>query len=156
MIPVSTLPTAVAALTAQIQAQVDTQEGANTGAVGVFTGDEDIERPPDRIIVMTGHTRTVFHEDFIGDLSQYALREVYNIDVTCSSYSGDPDGVANMNRAWVLAGYVETAVRTDPSLGTTVLIARPGASREGNSYWTANPIGRQTDVILTIYVETLN
>lgn len=153
-IPVSTVPTAIAALTSQIQTQVNTDP--NPGSIQVFNGDEDMNRPNDRILVATNVRRTVTHREFIGSLQLGALEEAYTIDVLVSAYSGDPDGVANMNRAWVLAGYVETAVRTDPTLGTTVLIARPAGTQGGQSYYTESPTGRQTDIIVSIFVDTLN
>ena len=155
-IPVSTVPLAIAAMTSQIQTQVNTGEGSNAAAVAVFTGDEDINRPNDRIIVGTMVNRTVTDEAFLGSLQTGSVEERYTVDVLVSSYSGDPDGVANMNRAWVLVGYVEEAVRTDPTLGTTVLIARPAATKDGQSYWTTSPVGRQCDIVVSILVDTLN
>ena len=155
-IPVSTVPAAIAALTSQIQAQVTGNEGANAGAVAVFTGDEDANRPNDRIIVATNVDRRVRHDAFIGSYQTGALEEDYVIDVLVSSYSGDPDGVANMTRAWTLAGYVETAVRTDPSLGSTIVVATPAGTKGGQSYWTDSPTGRQTDIIVMVEVKTIN
>ena len=153
-IPVSTVPSAIAALTSQIQTQVNTDPSAT--AIAVFTGDEDRNRANDRIIVATNVNRTVTHEAFLGSLQLGSLEEKYTIEVLVSAYSGDPDGVANMNRAWVLAGYVETAVRTDPTLGSSVLIARPAGTRGAQSYWTADPVGRQCDITVAIFVDTLN
>lgn len=157
-IPVSTVPTAIAALTSQIQTVVNSGEGTNAPSVGLFTGDEDggMYRPNDRIIVATNVRRTVKPQVLMGSYQQGSLNETYTIDVLVSSYTGDNDPVTNMNRAWVLVGYVETAVRTDPTLGTDVLESHPGGTQGGQSYFTEDPIGRQTDIIVSVDVLTLN
>jgi hypothetical protein len=153
-IPVSTVPAAVAALTSQIQTQVNTDPAAST--ILVIAGQEGSDAPDDLIIVARNIQRRVTERTFIGDLSAQSLEETYTIDVLCSSWSGDPDPVANMNRAWVLAGYVETAVRTDPSLGGIVLIARPAGTTDGYSRVSETPVGRLTEITVAVFVDTLN
>ena len=155
-IPVSTVPAAIAALTSQIQTQVNTD--ANASSIEVVTGEEWMDSPNDLIVVVTNVNRAVTHENYLGGLQADAIEEKYTIDVLCSSWSGDPDPVANMNRAWVLVGYVETAVRTDPTLGGTVPISRPAGSKGGQPFWSVvnDVTGRQTDIIVSIFVDTLN
>lgn len=153
-IPVSTVPAAIAALTSQIQTQVNTDPAATT--ILVIAGQEGADAPNDLIIVATNVRRSVAERTFIGDLSLDSLEETYTIEVLCSSWSGDPDPVPNMNRAWVLAGYVETAVRTDPTLGSEVLIARPSGSTGGQSQVSETPVGRLTEITVGVYVDTLN
>lgn len=156
-IPVSTVPAAIAALTSQIQTQVNTD--ASASAILVATGEEGTDSPDDLIIVATNVNRGVTHENFMGGLQLGALEEKYTVDVLCTSWTGDPDAIVNMDRAWTLVSYVETAVRTDPTLGGTVPISRPAGSKGGQSFWskgTNGVIGRQTDIIVSIFVDTLN
>jgi hypothetical protein len=155
-IPVSTAPSAIAAMTAQIQTQVNTDAAAT--AITVVTGEETTDSTDDLIVVATNVNRTVRHENFMGGLQYQSLEEDYTIDVLCSAWTGDPDPVTNMNRAWTLVGYVEMAVRTDPTLGGSVLIARPSGSKGGQSFWSDNNdvTGRQCDIIVSIFVDTLN
>lgn len=153
-IPVSVVPSAIAALTAQIQTQVNTDTSAS--AILVIVGEEGTDAPDDLIVVATNVNRTVRHENYMGSLQAQSLEEAFTIDVLCSSWTGDPDPVANMNRALTLVGYVETAARTDPTLGGNVLIARPSGSKGGQSFWSSDPVGRQCDIIVSIFADTLN
>lgn len=153
-IPVSTAPAAINALFSQIQIQVNTDPDAS--AILVIIGEEGTDAPNDLIVVATDVNRVVTHEAFLGGLQLGSLEEKYTIDILCSSWTGDPDPVTNMDRAWTLVGYVETAVRTDPTLGANVLIARPAGSKGGQSFWSTDPVGRQCDIIVSIFVDTLN
>ena len=73
-----------------------------------------------------------------------------------SSWSGSADPVAITNRAYTLLGYLEVAVRTDPSLGSTILEAHPSGSDGGEPVWTDEPQGRLCEITETVFVTTLN
>lgn len=153
-IPVSTFPTAIAAIISQTQTQVNTDSLASQ--IVVTWGEPGMDLPNDIIMIGVDHTRKVNPEVLIGSYQTGSLKEAYTIDCLASSWSGDADPVALGNRAWVLAGYIETAVRTDPSLGTSVLEAHPSGTKGQGPTWTIDPIGRLCQVTVTIEVFTLN
>ena len=150
-IPVSTVPAAIAALTALIATQT-----ASDPTILVCQGEVGMDTPNDIIQIATDVRRTVVPEAFLGSYQAGALQETYTITCLVSAWSGDPDAVAITSRAYVLAGYIETAVRTDPSLGSTILEAHPGGTSGGNATWTESPVGRLCELSVTIDVLTIN
>ena len=152
-IPVSTVPAAVAALTTQVATQVATDSQA--GAILVCQGEVGADAPNDIIQIATNVRRSVKPEAFIGSYQSGSLQEDYTISCLVSSWSGDPDPVAITQRAYVLAAYIETAVRTDPSLGSSVLEAHPAGTDGGNAVWTDSPVGRLFELTVDIVVLTI-
>lgn len=157
-IPVSTVPSAISALLAQTQVQVDTDPSAST--ILLIEGQEGMDDRGDIIIVGTDVRRTVTWQNFIGTADLDALDEVYEIDSLVSCWTGDSDPVPLKVRAWQLVGYIETGVRTDPSLGGLVEVAQPAGTTGGGVVWseaTGNaPIGRLCEITVTVRVTTLN
>jgi hypothetical protein len=152
-IPVSTIPAALAGLQALVAAQVATD--ASAAQVVVCVGEPGMDLPNDIIQLGTDVRRTVKPETFIGSFAAQALDEQYDIECKVSSWSGDPDPVAVINRAYQLAGYIETAVRTDPTLGGVVLEAYPSGTGGGNAEWSGDPVGRLAELTVTIHIENL-
>jgi hypothetical protein len=157
-IPVSTVPAAISALLAQTQTQVANDSDA--GTILLIEGQEGDDRPDDIIIIGTNIHRTVTWEAFIGTADLDALGEVYEIESMVSCWSGDSDPVAIKVRAWQLVGYIETGVRTDPSLGGLVVVAQPAGTSGGGVVWSeavgSAPIGRLCEITVTVRVTTLN
>lgn len=153
-IPVSLVPTAVANLTTLVQAQVNTD--TNASAVLVCVGDEGMNSPDDIVKIAADIRRQTNFEVFVGGYQSGAVKEVFEIDVICSSWSGDDDPTARLARAWVLVGYVETAVRTDPSLSGIELVAEITRSTQPGVQWTTDPVGRLCEVTLTVTCTQLN
>ena len=154
-VPVSTVPLALAALLTQVNTQVATDSLASTIVVGY--GEPGMDLPADVIEIGTNVIRRVVPEAFMGGYQMAGpLKEEYDIECLVSTWSGDADAVAIVNRAYQLAGYIETAVRTDPSLGTNVLESHPGGTKGGGATWTTDPIGRLCELTVTISVFTLN
>ena len=152
MIPVSTVPAAVASLTTLINTQVAT----DSLPILVCQGDVPMDVPNDIIQIATNVRRSVKPEAFIGSYQLGSLQEDYTVSCLCSSWSGDPDPVAITARAYQLAGYIETAVRTDPTLGTNVIEAHPAGTDGGNATWTDSPVGRLCELTVDVFVTTIN
>ena len=153
--PTSTVPTAIAGLFALVSTQVAADSAA--GSIVVTYGEPGMDLPPDIIQIATNVRRTVVPEALMGGYAMVGpLQETYTIDNLVSSWSGSADPVAVMNRAYVLANYIEAAVRTDPTLGTSVLEAHPGGSDGGNAQWTESPVGRLCELTVDIVVTTIN
>ena len=151
-IPVSTVPAAIAALTSQVNTQVAT----DASPIAVYYGEPPTDLPNDVIQIGTTVRRTMRPREFIGSYQGQAFLESYDISCLVSSWSGDADPVAITTRAYTLLGYLETAVRTDPSLGSTIIDAYPAGSDGGEPTWTDDPQGRLCEITATIHVETLD
>ena len=118
----------------QAAAAADPAVTQGTDEILVKLGDAVKNRPPDMIEFGQVH-RQVRWETFVGSGGQFALYETYEIDCDVSSWlsytdiGDDTDIAEQVNaRAWVLNAYVETVIRTDPSLGGLVELAYPQAS----------------------------
>ena len=137
-IPVSTVPAALTALTVLVQtAAASDVPPAGQDAILVTQGDvRNMDLPPDIIVVGQSVRRTIRQAEFIGSYAAQALEERYTISSLVSATSGSDDPVAITNRAYALAAYIETAVRTDPTLGGTVLDAYPSGSDGGKPTWS--------------------
>ena len=149
---VSTVPAAIAARTSLLTAQVAT----DSLPILVCQGEPPMDMPSDIIQIATDVMRTVVPQVFLGGYAQGSLEERYTITCLVSTWSGDPDPVAVTQRAYTLASYVESAVRTDPSLGTTIIEAHPAGTTGGNASWTESPVGRLCELSVSINVLTLN
>jgi hypothetical protein len=152
--PVSTVPTVLANLLPMIEGQV--QPGPSGGAVLVCYGDTGMYAPGDIIQINTNVRRTVKPEVFIGSYAMDSLRETYDIEVLASSWSGSPNQLDCMNRAYELVGYVEVAVRTNPTCGASVVDAHPSGTSGGAPTLTQDPTGWMSEITVTISVVTLN
>lgn len=154
-IPTSTVPQAISALLAQIQTQIDADPDGSQ--ILLVEGEEGTDTPGDIILVGTDVRRSVTWETFIGSADLDALGEAYEIDSAVSCWSGDPNPALVRTRAWQLVGYIETAVRTDPSLGGLIVVAQPFATQGGNVVWSAGEtMGRLCEITVTVRVTTLN
>ena len=151
-IPVSTIPQAIAALTTQ----VTTQTATDALPILVYYGDYTTDAPNDIIQIGTRVSRQVAPVAFMGGYQAQSLKESYDIECLVSSWTGSNDPLSVLQRAYVLLGYLEVAVRTDPSLGSTILEAHPARSDGGEPTWTDEPQGRLCEITATISVTTLN
>lgn len=151
----SSIPAACAALQTLVAAQVAADSLASQ--ILVCVGEPPMDQPNDIIQLVTNVRRVVRPEAMMGSYNVSGpLEETYEIQCLVSSWSGSSDPVAILNRAYVLASYVESAVRVDPSLGGTVLEAHPSGTDGGQSTWTTEPVGRLCELTVTIEARNLN
>jgi hypothetical protein len=150
----STVPAALAGLMALVKAQVATDPLASK--ILVYYGEPGMDEPDDIILIGKNVHRTVDPRVLLGGYGQGALQETYEIVCEASTWSGSEDPLAAITRAYELAAYIESAVRTDPTLGTSVLEAHPAGSSDGDPEWTADPVGRLCTLSVLIAVTTLN
>jgi hypothetical protein len=146
-VPVSTAPTVKAYLLAAIQALATAVAGEQLVVIYSPPGDY---QPDDIIYVGDVDNRACEPDAFVGDGGAHAFTERYELEVVCDAFRmGDyPDKVDA--RAWAMAAYVETAVRNDMSLGSSVIQAKPTVSRTESS-WDDKHKGRR--VRLTVSIE---
>lgn len=149
----STVGTAITALVTAVQTQVNTDASASQILVAEATEQTDL--PLEMIIVAEGEqTLNVRPFCFTGGMtSRNSMFETYNLDVTVSKYDGSYEPDIEIQRVYTLCGYVEAAVRNDPSLGGAVLIAYPEARRVTGPQWTENPAGLLMEVTIPIHCE---
>lgn len=155
MIPVSTVPAAIAYLTEAIQAQIAT----DPLPIEVSVGQEGPDMPPD-IIVFGEVRRNPELMDLVGSGGQFFLQESYDLTLIASTWTGsgadswdNTQQLALVQRAWQLVAYVETACRLDPSLGELVSLSYPSTSGSVNPEWTTDPVGMKCEVGLSVHVE---
>ena len=160
--PVSTVPSVYAYLLTAIRAQINT-DPKSSQILLTIADPGDAPDLPREIIDVGAVRRSVKVETFIGSGGPDWLDESYLIDCIVSVWTGssDTDGATTIQlqqvqRAWQLLGYVETAIRNDPSLGGLVNIAYPKATSMALPEWTASPIGLVVEISFQIYVECLN
>ena len=161
-IPVSTVPAVMSYLLTQVSAAcaADPAVLAGTDEILVKTGEPAKNLPPN-VIQFGAVSRRVKWESFVGGGGNDALYETYDINLdiyTALAYGdvSDDSAVALqvIQRAWQLLGYVETAVRADPSLGGLVDIAYPLSSNSPNPEWTdAAAVGLRVSINAPIHVE---
>lgn len=154
MIPASVVPAVLVYLQSAIGQQLDTDPAAST--IGLYLGELPTTDLPNDVVAIGNVTRTVVPETFVGSGAQFWLNEKFTVAVTCSSWSGDNDGTAAMSRAWELVGYVEMAVRLDPSLGGQVNRSYPSQSKSPGPQFTESPVGMGCAITESIFVENLN
>jgi hypothetical protein len=158
-VPVSTVPAVTNYLFTAIQEQVYTDPLAESILVRIGMPSGDL--PPD-VLLLTSVRRTLAPRTFIGGGGQDWEAETYNAVVFISTWaaSGDADVTSDVacklnDRLWQLVGYVETAVRNDPSLGGLVDIAYPSATTTDGPEWQENG-GLVAQAEVTVHVEVLN
>lgn len=160
-IPVSSVPAASAYLLTAIQ-QACAADPLYAGML-IELGEATSNKPPD-IITIGEVRRTVEPRTLVGSGAQFWLNESYDITVDINTWVsvGDTDGsstiASSLNaRAWQLVGYVETAVRTDPSFGGLVNEAYPHDVTSTGPIWAEPPAsGLMVGVTLQVHVEDLN
>lgn len=162
--PVSTVPTVIEYLVTAIQAQVAADPQASQ--ILVHFGEPNLNMPND--VIMVGEVRrTTDPETVIGSGGPNWLNEKYDIATLVSSWTGsaDDDGASAISlavnaRAWQLQGYIETAVRNDPSLGDLVNVAYPNQTSSPGPEWTLDeketPTGLRVEITSSIHVDVLN
>ena len=162
-IPVSTAPAAQTYLLQAIKAQA--QFDSTYLDMLIRIGQPGRDLPNDSIVITGVRSRSVNWQTYRGDGGQFTLDEKYNLGVECSTWAaaGDSDDTStystqSLERAWQLVGYVETAVRNDPSLGELVDIAHPLDAAQEGPEWTSGTSGAGLlcAVNLLIHVECLN
>lgn len=157
-IPESSVPAVMSYLTSQLK---DAAEN-DPEPVLVMIGDVGADLPPS-LISIGEVRRTEAPETFIGSGQLHWLNERYDITITASAWSGSgaDEGstdqvLALVSRAWQLATYIETVVRSDPSLGELVDQAYPAQTVSLPAEVTADPPGTLVEVAVQIHVEKLN
>ena len=161
-IPVSTVPAAMNYLVASVQALANTDPlvAAGTAEILVKLGEEVQNRPPD-VIEFGSVSRRVNWETMVGSGGALALYEQYDIECEVSSWLPYSDAFDETtaalqvnNRAWVLASYLETTIRTDPSLGGIAEIAYPQSSNATKPEPDSLQSGLIVTISLPIHVES--
>lgn len=122
-IPASTIPAAVLYLFNGVTTLI------NDAAVLVSYGPPGPRQPEDIVAVNLGIDRQVVPYQMVGSGQAGWLDESYSIEVVVSVYRGGDDARTAFERACTLADQVVQVVRTDPSLGGAVVVARPEQSR---------------------------
>ena len=132
---------AITAIIAAVNTQpAVTQAGAN---ILVQEGEPGPDQPEDIIIVGHGGIQqTTTKMTMVGSGGAHWLWETYRIGVQIEVFRGGDDPLTTRNRCKALADAVDTAVRTDPSLGGVVLTAFPSRHDFSSAEWEANGHGR--------------
>lgn len=142
-IPVSTVPQALVYFQNALAAQLANDLYKRN--VTVFMGDPGIENTPDLIEIDGNVERTPSHFALVGSGGKLAVYEKYGIVWKVSSFLRGATQVEIstplMQRAYQLVGYIETAVRTDPSFGGLLVEAWPGQTQGGSPKWNADRSG---------------
>ena len=153
-IPVSTVPAAETYITSAISTAI-AGDSLSTSIL-VCTGEPGMDLPNDVIAVGYPETRrAVDPRFFVGSGGSGWLYETYEVDITISTWQGggSSQSATVSARAWTLASYVETAVRTDPSLGGAVIVSYPMDTVGGDPQWTEEPIGLGATITMTVHCE---
>ena len=150
-IPVSTAPQAMVYALGLIQTALSADTAYGSMYVGMAIPGPDVSN---EIVCITGETnRTLSRQSFVGSMGALALEEVYDIEVIISAFNDQSDTTAVLNRAWALAGYVDQAIRSDPSFGGLVLTAYPVSTTGGEITPIGQPSGLQVTLTTSIRVE---
>lgn len=150
-IPTTTVPAARTYLINAITTQV-ASAGLSEPTCEVYDSAPDHETEAD-VIAVCGARRTVQAMALVGSGGQFWRQEHYSIEVLIDCYQGGVDGAmeAVNLRAYQLLSLIETAVRTDPSLGGLVVQAAP-ASSESAPAWDDNHMGARCVITASIDV----
>jgi hypothetical protein len=151
-IPVSIVPKAIAAIMAAVKIQVATDPNATT--IALVQGDPGPDLPVDIIAIGTRAYRRMAPNNLVGSGSTYWLNEDPVITSLVSCYTGADDPVGIQTRAYQLVGYIETAIRTDPSLGGLVDQAYPSQTDDTGARWVDG--GRLVEITVDITISKLN
>lgn len=166
-IPVTTVPAAITYIVNVTNQQVATDPDSSK----ILLTLADTDTVPDaaaEIISIGAVLRDTVPTTFRGDGGPNWLNESYSISCFVSAWTGssDPDGeitiqLQQVNRAWQLYNYVETALRLDPGLGQTpegslVDVAYPKTSAMPAVDWSDDPVGTSVTIDFVIAVSKLN
>lgn len=158
-IPSPSVAPALDYLLIAIQAQAGADAFYNNMVIKL--GEAGVDWPNEGVILIGAVRRTLVPRTVIGSGAQFWLGEVFDITVTASTWiaSGDADDNSVVStqvsdRAWLLQSYVETAVRSDPSLGGLDLQAYPASTTSPGPTWSNG--GFQCAIESVIHVENLN
>lgn len=147
--PTSTAPAVKAAIVAGVQAALTAVSDTAT----LVCYDEPGPAQPDDIVSIGRVDREVTALSLVGSGGTGWLDEQYTIEVIVSSYRGGDDPQTVFERAASLADTVIEFVRSDPSIGGRVVVARPSHwTYEGT--WEPEHKGRIATAVGHIYVTT--
>ncbi len=147
-IPISTVPAAMKYLVAEIETQV------NDDSVLISYGPPGTNQPNDIIAVMGFEAREVQPHSFVGGGGQHWLYETYEILIVVSVFRGGPTvNESCFERAMTLLSAVETAVRTDPSLGGAVLESNPSHVDKSDAFYDSEHKGFVVELPLLVHCE---
>lgn len=167
-IPTTSVGPVVAYLISAIETQLKTD--ANGSSILLTLADAGDANDEESEIVSFGKiVRAVDPAEFVGSGGQGWLDEKYDITCGVSVWTGssDTDGattiqVQQVQRAWQLYSYVETAIRLDPGLGTKsdgsplVQVAYPRSVTQNEPEWTTEAVGLLVEIAFLIHVENLS
>jgi hypothetical protein len=123
--PVSTVPAVRAWLVAQFTAAVS---GITEPAVEVYQSAEDHESTAD-VVIVEGAQRTLGGFEMVGGGGAGWLQESFTIGVSIECFvHGERPFPDVDDRAYLILGLLEQAVRADPSLGGLVIVGQPAGS----------------------------
>lgn len=150
--PVSTVPAVKTWLYAQLQTACTADAGVD---LLVRYGDPGPYDPEDVVSVGDIRQRRVEPFGMVGTMQAGSLNEAYTltVEVDVMRAGDDPAGAAT-TKAWALASQVETAVRTDPTLGSNVILSRPSTSSD-TGQWSDDHNDYAVHVEVDIYAETV-
>lgn len=166
-IPVTTVPAAITYIVNVTQQQVATDPDASKILL-TLADTETVPDAADEIISIGAVQRDTVPTTFQGGGGANWLNETYSIACFVSAWTGssDQDGeitiqLQQVNRAWQLYNYVETAMRLDPELGQTptgglVDVAWPKTAAMPAVDWSDDPVGTSVTIEFTIAVSKLN
>lgn len=147
-IPSSSVPGAIGAILSAITTAAAGDRSTMTICLGVPGTNVD-----DDIIWIDGEVaRSLPVESMIGSFGAQALREVYDLTINVSSFA-DSDDLTVMTRAYQLAAYVESAVRSNPTLGGLVELCVPTGSTGGQPQPVQEPAGVQCELVIKVHIE---
>jgi hypothetical protein len=151
-ITVSTIPAVKAYLVAGVK---DNTTVAADPSIGVFyDGPASGEQPND--IISIGRAEQEYDvAGMVGSGGTGWLGELYHVEVTVTVFDGGNDPQTATERCCALMGCVIDVVRTDPSLGALVIVARPETAGY-ETLWSEDGGGRFAVGTLRIRVRALN
>lgn len=132
---VSTAPAAKAAIFAAVRAQI-----SDSSVLVCYTAPASNDRPNDILAVGDVFNRVTTPTVMMGSGGTGWITEVYMVCVAVSSFRGGNDFQSTEWAAWNLIADIESAVRSDPSLGGVVIDAYPADSSVSTA-WEDNAKG---------------
>lgn len=148
-IPTSTAPAARTWLYDQFTAQIAPDPGSPQSSLLICYDDVGTNAPDD-VVIVGAVTRAIGVNSMVGGGGVGWLDERYTVTVTIDVFRGGDDAAAVFTRACLLLDQVCAIVRTDPTLGGTVLTGRPSTS-QAEGEWDDEHMGRH--MLITVDVE---